>query len=140
MGREFAEDALLVGGERDGVRVEGFAGLPTLNRPTQQAQYLFINGRPVKDRLLLAAVRAAYGDLVPRGRHPMLALFIALPPQEVDVNVHPAKSEVRFRDSPLVRGLVVSALRNTLAQVGSAHHLRARHGGDERAGGRPRRP
>jgi DNA mismatch repair protein MutL len=118
MGREFAEDALVVGAERDGVRVEGFAGLPTLNRPTQQAQYLFINGRPVKDRLLLAAVRAAYGDLVPRGRHPMLALFIALPPQEVDVNVHPAKSEVRFRDSPLVRGLVVSALRSVLAQVG----------------------
>jgi DNA mismatch repair protein MutL len=118
MGREFAEDALVVGAERDGVRVEGFAGLPTLNRPTQQAQYLFINGRPVKDRLLLAAVRAAYGDLVPRGRHPMLALFIGLPPQEVDVNVHPAKSEVRFRDSPLVRGLVVSALRAALAQVG----------------------
>jgi DNA mismatch repair protein MutL len=118
MGREFAEDALVVGAERDGVRVEGFAGLPTLNRPTQQAQYLFINGRPVKDRLLLAAVRAAYGDLVPRGRHPMLAIFIALPPQEVDVNVHPAKSEVRFRDSALVRGLVVNALRGALAQVG----------------------
>ncbi len=118
MGREFAEDALVVGAERDGVRVEGFAGLPTLNRPTSQAQYLFINGRPVKDRLLLAAVRAAYGDLVPRGRHPMLAIFIALPPQEVDVNVHPAKSEVRFRDSALVRGLVVHALRNALAQVG----------------------
>ena len=118
MGREFAEDALRVGMERDDVRVEGFAGLPTLNRPTQQAQYLFINGRPVKDRLLLAAVRAAYGDLVPRGRHPMLALFIHLPPQEVDVNVHPAKSEVRFRDSVLVRSLVVNSLRNTLTQIG----------------------
>jgi DNA mismatch repair protein MutL len=118
MGREFAEDALAVEAGRDGVRVTGFAGLPTLNRPTQQAQYLFINSRPVKDRLLLAAVRAAYGDLVPRGRHPMLAIFIALPPQEVDVNVHPAKSEVRFRDSALVRGLVVNALRSALAQVG----------------------
>jgi DNA mismatch repair protein MutL len=115
MGREFAEDAIAVAAERDEVRVEGFAGLPTLNRPTQQAQYLFINGRPVKDRLLLAAVRAAYGDLVPRGRHPMLALFIALPCREVDVNVHPAKAEVRFRDSALVRGLVVTALRNALA-------------------------
>jgi DNA mismatch repair protein MutL len=118
MGREFAEDALTVMAERDGVVVTGFAGLPTLNRPTNQAQYLFINSRPVKDRLLLAAVRAAYGDLVPRGRHPMLAIFIALPPEEVDVNVHPAKSEVRFRDSALVRGLVVNALRTALAQVG----------------------
>ena len=118
MGREFAEDAIAVAAERSEVRVAGFAGLPTLNRPTQQAQYLFINGRPVKDRLLLAAVRAAYGDLVPRGRHPMLALFIALPCREVDVNVHPAKAEVRFRDSALVRGLVVSALRNALGAAG----------------------
>jgi DNA mismatch repair protein MutL len=118
MGREFAEDAITVGAERSEVRVEGFAGLPTLNRPTQQSQYLFINGRPVKDRLLLAAVRAAYGDLVPRGRHPMLALFIALPCREVDVNVHPAKAEVRFRDSALVRGLVVSALRQALGEAG----------------------
>ncbi len=118
MGREFAEDAIAVAAERNEVRVEGFAGLPTLNRPTQQAQYLFINGRPVKDRLLLAAVRAAYGDLVPRGRHPMLALFITLPCREVDVNVHPAKAEVRFRDSALVRGIVVSALRGALAEAG----------------------
>ncbi len=118
MGREFADDAVRVAAERDGVRVEGFAGLPTLNRPTQQAQFLFINGRPVKDRLLLAAVRAAYGDLVPRGRHPMLALFITLPSREVDVNVHPAKAEVRFRDSALVRAVVVSGLRNALADGG----------------------
>jgi DNA mismatch repair protein MutL len=118
MGREFAEDAVMVAAERGGVRVEGFAGLPTLNRPTQQSQYLFINGRPVKDRLLLAAVRAAYGDLVPRGRHPMLALFIALPCREVDVNVHPAKAEVRFRDNALVRGMVVSALRSALGEAG----------------------
>jgi DNA mismatch repair protein MutL len=118
MGREFAEDAVIVAAERGGVRVEGFAGLPTLNRPTQQSQYLFVNGRPVKDRLLLAALRAAYGDLVPRGRHPMVALFIALPCREVDVNVHPAKAEVRFRDSALVRGMVISALRNALADAG----------------------
>jgi DNA mismatch repair protein MutL len=118
MGRDFAEDALAVAAERGGVAVEGFAGLPTLNRPTQQMQFFFINGRPVKDRLLLAALRAAYGDLTPRGRHPMAALFITLPPQEVDVNVHPAKSEVRFRDSALVRALVVSALRHALGQSG----------------------
>ena len=118
MGKEFAADAVPLDTERDGVRIEGFAGLPTLSRPTQQMQYLFINGRPVKDRLLLAAVRAAYGDLVPRGRHPMLALFVTAPAEEVDVNVHPAKSEVRFRDSGLVRGLVVSAIRRALEAGG----------------------
>jgi DNA mismatch repair protein MutL len=118
MGREFAEDALPIQAERDGASASGFAGLPTLNRPTQQMQYLFINGRPVKDRLLMAAVRAAYGDQVPRGRHPMLVLFVAVPAEEVDVNVHPAKSEVRFRDSALVRGLVVSAIRRALEEGG----------------------
>jgi DNA mismatch repair protein MutL len=111
MGREFAEDALPIQAERDGASASGFAGLPTLNRPTQQMQYLFINGRPVK-------VRAAYGDQVPRGRHPMLVLFVAVPAEEVDVNVHPAKSEVRFRDSALVRGLVVSAIRRALDEGG----------------------
>jgi DNA mismatch repair protein MutL len=118
MGREFAEDAVPLDLARDGTRVTGFAGLPTLNRPTQQMQYLFINGRPVKDRLLLAAVRAAYGDMCPRGRHPMLVLFIALPAEEVDVNVHPAKAEVRFRDGALVRGLVVGAIRRALEAGG----------------------
>jgi DNA mismatch repair protein MutL len=118
MGKEFAADAAPLGIERDGMRIGGFAGLPTLSRPTQQMQYLFINGRPVKDRLLLAAVRAAYGDLVPRGRHPMLALFVTAPADEVDVNVHPAKTEVRFRDSGLVRGLVVSAIRRALEAGG----------------------
>jgi len=118
MGREFAEDAMPLDLARDGTCVAGFAGLPTLNRPTQQMQYLFINGRPVKDRLLLAAVRAAYGDMCPRGRHPMLVLFIALPAEEVDVNVHPAKAEVRFRDGALVRGLVVGAIRRALEAGG----------------------
>jgi DNA mismatch repair protein MutL len=118
MGKEFAEDAVPLDAEREGMRIDGFAGLPTLSRPTQQMQYLFINGRPVKDRLLLAAVRAAYGDLVPRGRHPMLVLFVGAPAEEVDVNVHPAKSEVRFRDSGLVRGLVVSAIRRALEAGG----------------------
>jgi DNA mismatch repair protein MutL len=118
MGKEFAADAVPLDAERERVRIDGFAGLPTLSRPTQQMQYLFINGRPVKDRLLLAAVRAAYGDLVPRGRHPMLVLFVTAPAEEVDVNVHPAKSEVRFRDSGLVRGLVVSAIRRALEAGG----------------------
>ena len=118
MGKDFAAGALVLASERDGARVGGFAGLPTLNRPTQQMQYLFVNGRPVKDRLLLAAMRVAYGDLVPRGRHPMLALFVTLPAEEVDVNVHPAKSEVRFRDSGLVRSLVVSGIRDALTASG----------------------
>ncbi|MEJ2125617.1 MAG: DNA mismatch repair endonuclease MutL, partial [Alphaproteobacteria bacterium] len=119
MGQDFASDALALAAEREGARVEGFAGLPTLNRPTQQMQHLFVNGRPVKDRLLMAALRAAYGDMVPRGRHPMAALFITVPAEEVDVNVHPTKAEVRFRDGGLVRGLVVSGVRNALAEAGA---------------------
>ncbi|MGB0084165.1 MAG: DNA mismatch repair endonuclease MutL, partial [Rhodomicrobiaceae bacterium] len=118
MGKDFAADALPIDGERSGARLTGFAGLPTLNRPTQQMQYLFVNGRPVKDRVLLAAVRAAYGDLVPRGRHPMLVLFVSLLPEEVDVNVHPAKAEVRFRDSGLVHSLVIGAIRRGLEAGG----------------------
>ena len=98
MGREFLDDALPVDIAREGVRVTGFAGLPTLNRPDPGQQYLFVNGRPVKDKLLIGAVRAAYGDLVPKGRYPLLALFVDLSPREVDVNVHPSKAEVRFRD------------------------------------------
>ena len=118
MGREFLQDALAIDIERDGVRVTGFAGLPTLNRPDPGQQYLFVNGRPVKDRLLIGAVRAAYGDLVPRLRHPLLALNVALSPREVDVNVHPTKAEVRFRDAGRVRGLVAGALRAALEGAG----------------------
>ena len=118
MGREFLADALPLDGEREGVRLSGFAGLPTLNRPDSTMQFLFVNGRPVRDRLLLGAVRAAYGDLVPRGRQPLLALFVALPPQEVDVNVHPTKAEVRFRDAGAVRSLVMGGLRHTLESAG----------------------
>jgi DNA mismatch repair protein MutL len=118
MGREFLADALPIAIERDGVHVTGFAGLPTLNRPDPGQQYLFVNGRPVKDRLLIGAVRAAYGDLVPKLRHPLLALSVALPPREVDVNVHPSKAEVRFRDPGRVRSLVVGALRAALEAAG----------------------
>jgi DNA mismatch repair protein MutL len=118
MGREFLADALPVDIEREGVRVTGFAGLPTLNRPDTGQQYLFVNGRPVKDRLLIGAVRAAYGDLLPKLRHPLLALFVILPPREVDVNVHPTKAEVRFREPGRVRSLVAGALRAALEAAG----------------------
>jgi DNA mismatch repair protein MutL len=118
MGRAFLSDALEVGGERDGVRLRGFAGLPTLNRPDATLQFLFVNGRPVRDKLLLGAVRAGYGDLLPKGRHPLLALFVDIEPREVDVNVHPAKAEVRFRDSGAVRRLIIGALRDGLARAG----------------------
>ena len=118
MGKEFAAEAVPMKLEREGVTVTGFAGLPTLNRPTQQTQYLFVNGRPVRDKLLLSAVRGGYGDFVPRGRHPMVVLFVALSAEEVDVNVHPAKAEVRFRDAGLARGAVVSAIRQALEAGG----------------------
>ena len=114
MGREFAEDSEPIWLEREGICVSGFAGRPTLNRPDASLQYLVVNGRPVKDRLLFSAIRGAYHDLVPRGRHPLVALFVTLPPEAVDVNVHPAKAEVRFRDGSLVRSLVVTALKEML--------------------------
>ena len=120
MGRDFAGNALPIDAERDGVRLTGYAALPTLNRASAQHQYLFVNGRPVRDRLLHGAVRAAYADFLHRGRHPMAGLFVDLPPDRVDVNVHPTKAEVRFRDGALVRGLIVSALKRALAAAG--HH------------------
>jgi DNA mismatch repair protein MutL len=118
MGRDFADNAVEVRAEREGVGLSGFAGLPTLNRANAQMQYLFVNARPVRDKLLVGAVRAAYADLLHRDRHPALALFVELEPQEVDVNVHPAKAEVRFRDPGLVRALIVTALRKALADAG----------------------
>jgi DNA mismatch repair protein MutL len=126
MGREFLDDALAVDIEREGVHVTGFAGLPTLHRPDPGQQYLFVNGRPVKDKLLIGAVRAAYGDLLPKGRYPLLALFVSLSPREVDVNVHPSKAEVRFRDAGGVRSLVAGALRQALDAAG--HRATARGG------------
>ena len=119
MGREFAEDAEPVRLERDGFSVAGFAGLPTLNRPDASLQYLFVNGRPVKDRLLLSAIRGAYQDFMPRGRYPLAALFLTVPVEAVDVNVHPAKAEVRFREASLVRSLLVSALHEALRRGAS---------------------
>ncbi len=118
MGREFLDDALLIDAEREGLTVNGFAGLPTLHRPDPGQQFLFVNGRPVKDKLLIGAVRAAYGDLLPKGRYPLLALFVGLDPRAVDVNVHPAKAEVRFRDAGAVRSLLFGALRHALDAAG----------------------
>src|SRR5215470_5504410 len=118
MGRDFADNALPIDANREGFRLTGFAGLPTLNRPTSQHQYLFVNGRPVRDKLLAGAVRGAYQDFLARDRHPMVALFLEAPAAMVDVNVHPAKTEVRFRDAGVVRGLIVGALRTALSAAG----------------------
>ncbi len=118
MGRDFAQNALAVDYEREGVRLTGFAGLPTFNRGNSAHQYLFVNGRPVRDRLLQGALRGAYADFLARDRHPLTALYLEVSPALVDVNVHPAKTEVRFRDPSLVRGLIVGGLRHALAGAG----------------------
>ncbi|MEE2998074.1 MAG: DNA mismatch repair endonuclease MutL [Pseudomonadota bacterium] len=118
MGRDFADNAVAVSSERDGLALTGYAGLPTLNRGNSRAQYLFVNGRPVQDRLLIGAVRGAYQDFLARNRHPMVALFLEVPSLSVDVNVHPAKTEVRFRDAAIVRGLIVGGLRRALESAG----------------------
>ena len=118
LGKDFKSNALLIDTEREGVRLTGFAGLPTYVRGSSTHQYLFVNNRPVKDRLLHGAVRGAYQDFLARGRYPVVALYVGLDPEWVDVNVHPAKAEVRFRDPGLVRGLIVSALRHALAGAG----------------------
>ena len=118
LGREFAANALTLDQEREGVRLSGYAALPTYNRGNAAHQYLFVNGRPVRDRLLAGALRAAYADFLARDRHPAAALFIDLPFELVDVNVHPAKAEVRFRDPGTVRGLIIGALRHALAGAG----------------------
>jgi DNA mismatch repair protein MutL len=119
LGQDFRANAFAVEAEREGVRLEGFAGLPTLSRANSLEQYLFVNGRPVRDKVLFGAVRAAYADYLPRDRHPLLALFVTLQAREVDVNVHPAKTEVRFRDGALVRSLIVRALKEALAREGN---------------------
>ncbi len=116
LGADFRANAVEIAAERDGVTVAGYAALPTLTRANALGQYLFVNGRPVRDKLLLGAVRAAYADYLPRDRHPLVVLFLALPAREVDVNVHPAKAEVRFRNAGLVRALIVHALKQALAR------------------------
>ena len=119
LGAEFRANAVEIAAEREGVVIDGYAALPTLTRANALGQYLFVNGRPVRDKLLLGAVRGAYADYLPRDRHPVLALFVTLPAREVDVNVHPAKAEVRFRNAGLVRALIVHALKTALAREGS---------------------
>ncbi|WP_299929280.1 DNA mismatch repair endonuclease MutL [uncultured Pelagimonas sp.] len=118
MGTEFTENALAIDAEREGFRLTGYAALPTYSRGTAVAQHLFVNGRPVRDKTLIGALRGAYHDFLSRDRHPAVALFVDCDPHKVDVNVHPAKSEVRFRDPGIVRGLIVSSLRHALAEAG----------------------
>ena len=120
MGSEFRENAVAFMGERENVTVQGFAGLPTYSRAQGNMQFAFVNGRPVRDKLIAGAIRGAYADLMSRARFPALVLFLTCPPDRVDVNVHPAKSEVRFRDSAFVRGLIVSTIRAALASKGVA--------------------
>ena len=118
MGNDFATNALEIDANREDLFLTGHIGLPTLNRGNASLQFLFVNDRPVKDKLLFGAVRGAYRDFLAHNRHPLLALFLNIPPESIDINVHPAKTEVRFRDSGLVRGLIVSALKNALAEAG----------------------
>src|SRR6266851_2855440 len=143
LGRDFTENSVAVAAERAGFHLTGLIGLPTMNRGLPRDQYLVVNGRPVRDKLLVGAVRGAYQDVLARDRHPMVALFLDGPSAEIDVNVHPAKAEVRFRQSGLVRGLIVVALRNGLAAAGhrasstvAAAAVAAFHPGDlQRHGG-----
>ena len=127
LGREFHQNAIALDQDREGVRLTGFAGLPTYSRGNAAHQYLFVNGRPVKDRLIQGALRGAYADFLARDRHPVAALYVTLEPGLVDVNVHPAKAEVRFRDAALVRGLIVGGAAPRLGGRGPSgvHH----HGG-----------
>ena len=118
IGADFADNALKIDAEREGIRLTGYAALPTYSRGAAVEQYLFVNGRPVRDKLLLGALRAAYQDVLSRDRHPAAVLFLTLDPTRVDVNVHPAKAEVRFREPGVARGLIVSGLRHALAEAG----------------------
>jgi len=118
LGKQFGENALKIDAEREGAKLTGYAALPTYSRGTTAYQYLFVNGRPVRDRLILGTVRAAYQDFLARDRHPVVVLFLDLPPELVDVNVHPAKSEVRFKDAASIRGLIISSLKFALNEAG----------------------
>ncbi|ANL64569.1 DNA mismatch repair protein MutL [Rhizobium phaseoli] len=119
LGKEFRDNAILLDAVREDISLTGFAGVPTFNRGNSAHQYAFVNGRPVQDKLILSAIRGAYAETIPSGRYPVAVLSITLDPALVDVNVHPAKSDVRFRDPGLVRGLIVGAIREALARDGS---------------------
>jgi len=118
LGKEFSENALAIDAERDGVRLSGFAGIPSFNRGNALHQFAYVNGRPVRDKQIWGAIRGAYADVIARDRHAVAVLFLTLDPALVDVNVHPAKADVRFRDPGLVRGLIVGAIKQALAQSG----------------------
>jgi len=118
LGKDFRDNAIEIDAEREGVRLSGFAGVPTFNRGNSLQQYAFVNGRPVQDKLIWSALRAAYAETIPQGRYPVAVLSIDIDPELVDVNVHPAKSDVRFRDPGLVRGLIIGAIRQAMAQEG----------------------
>lgn len=118
LGRDFRDNAIEIDAEREGARLTGFAGVPTFNRGNSLQQYAFVNGRPVQDKLIWSALRAAYAETIPQGRYPVAVLSLTVDPDVVDVNVHPAKSDVRFRDPGLIRGLIIGAIRQALAQQG----------------------
>lgn len=118
LGEELADNAVAIDAEREGIRLSGFAGLPTFSRGNSLQQFLFVNGRPVRDKMLVSALRGGYADVMAKDRHPVAVLFLTLDPAFVDVNVHPAKADVRFRDPGLVRGLIVGALRQAFADSG----------------------
>ena len=118
IGNDFADNALPIDAEREGIRLTGFAALPTYSRGAAVEQFVFVNGRPVRDKLLVGALRAGYMDVLSRDRHPAAVLNLICDPERVDVNVHPAKAEVRFREPGVARGLIVSALRHALAEAG----------------------
>lgn len=118
MGRDFSDNAVAVAAERGGLRLTGYAGLPTLNRRQSDLQFLIVNGRPVRDKVLYGAIKAAYSGVLASDRHPLVAIFLEIPPEDVDVNVHPMKTEVRFRDAGQVRGLIVGALRGAIDRDG----------------------
>ncbi|PSH70797.1 DNA mismatch repair endonuclease MutL [Phyllobacterium brassicacearum] len=118
LGKEFTENAIAIDAERDGVRLTGFAGIPAFNRANSLHQFAYVNGRPVRDKQIWGAIRGAYADVISRDRHPVVVLFLNLDPALVDVNVHPAKADVRFRDPGLVRGLIVGAIREALGRSG----------------------
>lgn len=118
LGKDFRDNAIGIDAEREEARLSGFAGVPTFNRGNSLQQYAFVNGRPVQDKLILSAIRAAYAETIPQGRYPVAVLSIALDPALVDVNVHPAKSDVRFRDPGLIRGLIIGAIREALSRGG----------------------
>ncbi|OWO91769.1 DNA mismatch repair protein MutL [Rhizobium esperanzae] len=147
LGKDFSDNAIALDAVREEISLTGFAGVPTFNRGNSAHQYAFVNGRPVQDKLILSAIRGAYAETIPSGRYPVAVLSIALDPALVDVNVHPAKSDVRFRDPGLVRGLIVGAIREALARDGSraattgaSDMLRAFRPGFQPNGQRPQAP